>query len=233
MDAKRYKKQIARLLMCRTGRLGRWVLERVVPPRYGRVPLARLNAAGYVSRRALIHHPQLRIGKHCFIDDGVYIYQDTEGGSVALHDGVHLHWDTVILTGQGGSVVIGAHTGVQPGCQINAYKATVRIGEHVMIAPKCAFYPYDHGVDVGVRISEQPLQTKGDIVVGNDVWLGFGVIVLGGVRIGTGAVIGAGAVVSHDIPEGGIAVGVPARVVRWRGGGEARLAGPRQASRAR
>jgi acetyltransferase-like isoleucine patch superfamily enzyme len=51
----------------------------------------------------------------------------------------------------------------------------------------------------------------------DDVWLGLGVAVLEGVRIGRGAVIGAGAVVTRDIPAYAIAIGVPARVVRFRG----------------
>ena len=60
------------------------------------------------------------------------------------------------------------------------------------------------------------MQTKGGIVIEDDVWLGFGVIVLDGVRIGKGAVIGAGAVVTKDIPEGAIAAGIPARVIKMR-----------------
>jgi len=65
-------------------------------------------------------------------------------------------------------------------------------------------------------IKNQPLQTKGGILIEDNVWLGFGVIVLSGVRIGKGAVIGAGSVVTDDIPAGAIAVGVPARVVKMR-----------------
>lgn len=52
--------------------------------------------------------------------------------------------------------------------------------------------------------------------IGNDVWIGSHVLVNGGVHIGNGAVIGAGAVVVKDIPPYAIAVGVPARVVRFR-----------------
>jgi phosphonate metabolism protein (transferase hexapeptide repeat family) len=54
------------------------------------------------------------------------------------------------------------------------------------------------------------------VTIGHDVWLGHGVIVLPGISIGTGAAIGAGAVVTKDIPPFAIAVGNPARVLRFR-----------------
>ena len=54
------------------------------------------------------------------------------------------------------------------------------------------------------------------VVLGHDVWIGHGAVVLPGVTIGNGAAIGAGAVVSHDVPAFAIAVGVPARVLRYR-----------------
>jgi len=58
--------------------------------------------------------------------------------------------------------------------------------------------------------------TKGRTVIGNDVWIGHGAIVLSGVTIGDGACIGAGAVVSKDVPPYAIVAGNPARVVRMR-----------------
>ena len=54
------------------------------------------------------------------------------------------------------------------------------------------------------------------VTLGHDVWLGHGVIVLPGVTIGTGAAIGAGAVVTKDVPPFAVAVGNPARVIRFR-----------------
>lgn len=57
---------------------------------------------------------------------------------------------------------------------------------------------------------------KGDVVIGNGVWIGDSVIILPGVTIGNGAVIGAGSVVTRPIPPYAIAVGNPARVVRHR-----------------
>lgn len=65
-------------------------------------------------------------------------------------------------------------------------------------------------------MSRQPLTTHGDIVIGDDAWIGTGSAILDGVTIGIGAVIGAGSVVTHDVPDYAIAVGNPARVVGSR-----------------
>ena len=58
------------------------------------------------------------------------------------------------------------------------------------------------------------------IVLGDNVWLGTGAKVLDGVRIGSDVVVGANAVVNADLPDGAVAAGVPARVLRLRQGAE-------------
>lgn len=57
---------------------------------------------------------------------------------------------------------------------------------------------------------------KGDIVVEDDVWFGFGSMILSGVHIGQGAVIAAGALVTEDVPPYAIVGGVPAKVIKYR-----------------
>jgi acetyltransferase-like isoleucine patch superfamily enzyme len=54
--------------------------------------------------------------------------------------------------------------------------------------------------DRSVPMMDQPLYSKGPILIEDDVWLGIGVIVMDGVRIGRGSIIGAGAVVREDVP---------------------------------
>ena len=54
------------------------------------------------------------------------------------------------------------------------------------------------------------------VKVGNDVWIGVRAMIMGGVTIGDGAVIGAGSIVTKDIPPYAVAVGVPAKVIRYR-----------------
>ena len=187
------------------------------PPYYGRHRLARFNRRGYVAPTAQIHHPALTLGANVFLGDRVVVYRDEDGGPVELADGVHVNDGVVVQTGSGGRVRIGAGTHVQPRCQFSAYKAAIVVGSAVQTSRNCGFYPYDHGIAPDAPIIEQPLETKGDIVIEDDVWIGFGAVVLSGVRIARGAVVAAGAVVTQDVPEAAIAAGVPARVVGSRG----------------
>ncbi len=199
-----------------TGRLASRLAASVMPPYYGCLKLAELSPPGYTSASARIHHPEFKKGKHCFIGDRVTVYMDGKGGGVSFGDGVHLHNDVTIQTGRGGTVSIGNQTHIQPRCQISAYLESINIGSGVEIAPNCAFYSYNHSMSPEATIREQPLVSRGGIVVGNDAWLGYGVVVLDGVNIGKGAVVGAGSVVKDDIPDNAIAVGVPARVISNR-----------------
>lgn len=59
-------------------------------------------------------------------------------------------------------------------------------------------------------------QGRGDVVIGNDVWVGHGSLIISGVEVGDGAVIGAGSVVRRDVPPYAIVVGNPARVTGFR-----------------
>jgi acetyltransferase-like isoleucine patch superfamily enzyme len=181
--------------------------------------LARITKNPFVDPRAEICHDDLKLGTHAFLADRVIVYKARDGGPVAIGKSSHVLRDSVLETGQGGSITIGTDTFLHPRCQVMAYIGNISIGDHTAIAPGCAFYAYNHGMKPGELIKRQPLESRGDITIGNGVWLGFGVIVLDGVTIGDGSVVGAGAVVTTDIPENAIAVGSPARIVGTRGDG--------------
>lgn len=88
----------------------------------------------------------------------------------------------------------------------------VTFGDHVFIAPNCTFTTAEHALDAQQR--NAGMEVALPITVGSNVWIGAGVIVLGGVTIGDNTVIGAGSVVTKDIPSGVIALGTPCRVLR-------------------
>jgi acetyltransferase-like isoleucine patch superfamily enzyme len=198
------------------GRIATRLAGWMAPPYKGRGYLARLTPAGYISPSASIYHDGLNLGENVFIGDRVVIYQAKDGGVVSIGKGSKIHLGTIIETGRGGSLTVGADSHIQPRCQFSAYVGSIVIGDGVQIAPYCAFYPYNHQFALHKPIKGQPLKSQGDIVIDDDAWLGVGVTVMDNVHIGRGAVVGAGSVVTQNIPDEVIAAGTPARILRKR-----------------
>lgn len=88
----------------------------------------------------------------------------------------------------------------------------ISIGDHVTITGGVQFVTHDGGVWV-FRDKEPNLDVYGLIIIGNNVFVGYGAIIMPGVQIGDNVVIGAGAVVTRDIPSNTVAVGSPAKSI--------------------
>ena len=86
--------------------------------------------------------------------------------------------------------------------------AFVTLGNHVRIGPMCQLYTVSHPIDPMLR--RNTVEIGHPISIGDDTWLGGGVIVCPGVSIGRRCIIGAGSVVVHDIPDDCMAAGNPA-----------------------
>lgn len=105
-------------------------------------------------------------------------------------------------------VVIGAYCSFAVGVEL------VVGGEHR--TDWVSTYPFRVRWEMDGRYEDGHPKPAGDIVIGNDVWVGTGALILSGVRIGDGAVIGANAVVASDVRPYAVVVGNPAREVRRR-----------------
>ncbi len=138
----------------------------------------------------------------------------------------------------GPNVTVGKHTyGMKKRTVFSEYspdQPTVSIGSYCSIASGVvilanadhpthlpSIYPFRStlfasGKKPGKVSPNLDVVSRGPVTIGHDVWIGTNAIILSGVAIGSGAVIGAGAVVTKDVPPYGIAVGNPARVVRFR-----------------
>jgi acetyltransferase-like isoleucine patch superfamily enzyme len=106
--------------------------------------------------------------------------------------------------------------------------AKLRIGKYCAIAPKVKIllggehhldwvsgYPFSLLNDKARDLSGYPF-TKGDVTIGNDVWIGYDALILSGVTIGDGAVIGARSLVTKDIEPFAVVGGVPGKLIRYR-----------------
>lgn len=111
----------------------------------------------------------------------------------------------------GSNITVGARTFVN--YNLTALDvAAITIGEDCQIGPNVQLLTPTHPLEPGPR--RDKLEAARPIVIGDNVWLGGGAIVLPGVTIGDNSVIGAGAVVTRDVPANVVAVGNPARPVR-------------------
>jgi acetyltransferase-like isoleucine patch superfamily enzyme len=114
-------------------------------------------------------------------------------------------------------VQIGDGVSMEYDCHIGCVNE-VRIGAGVLIASRVYVSDHTHGgtdaEDLMLAPNTRPIISKGPVIIEDDVWLGEGVSVMPGVRIGRSSVIGANAVVTRDIPPFSVAAGVPARVIK-------------------
>lgn len=111
----------------------------------------------------------------------------------------------------GTQIRVGARTFVNFGL-VALDVVDIVIGDDVQIGPNVQLLTPIHPLDVDLRRAKW--EAAKPITIGDNVWLGGGVIVCPGVTIGADTVVGAGAVVTKDLPAGVLAVGNPARVVR-------------------
>lgn len=133
----------------------------------------------------------------------------------AVGDGVTIR--PPLRVDYGSRIAIGAGTFVNYDC-VMLDVAPIRIGAHCQIAPRVQLLTATHPLDPAAR--RAGWESGVPITIGDNVWLGAGVIVCPGVTIGADTVVGAGAVVTRDLPSCVLAAGVPARVLRPIGEGD-------------
>ena len=131
-------------------------------------------------------------------------YLLSAGENINIDAGAEVGWD----------VTLGNHSGI--GMRSKVQNGT-RIGSNVMIGPDCYIYTINHRIDcLDKPMIEQGYTQINPVVIGDDVWIGARVTILGGVHIGDGSVIGAGAVVTHDVPAYAVVGGNPAKILYYR-----------------
>ena len=149
----------------------------------------------------VITGPNIEVGEYTVYNDFVHDPRDFEKNNVLYHYPVN-----------GDRLIIGKFCSIACGA-----KFLFTSGNHSMRSLSTYTFPIffdEWGLDA--KDIRQAWDNKGDIVVGNDVWIGYEAVILSGVTIGDGAIIGSRAVVTKDVPPYTIVGGVPARPIRKR-----------------
>lgn len=164
----------------------------------------------------VLRHPgKIRIADDVTVDDLVVLdAKGTGNHGIDIGHGVFLGRGT-ILSCKDGDIVLGDHTNLGFHCEVFS-GSRVTVGRHGLFAAYVYLVGGGHEFErADVAVIEQARSSKG-ITLGDNVWLGTGAKVLDGVRLGSNVVVGANGVVTSDLPDGAVAAGVPARILRTR-----------------
>jgi len=194
------------------GGLGYLLRKKMLAPLFKQCGKSLILGKGLVLRKP----GNIEIGDNVAIDDYVMLdcYRD-KMPALTIADDVIIS-NSCVIQAKIGSLTIGAH------CDIGAHTIITSIGgiqldTSVLIGGNCyiggARYHFEQ---LEVPIMDQGVYSHGPITIGTGTWIGASVTIIDGVSIGKGCVIGAGALVTTDIPDYGVAVGVPAKVIRYR-----------------
>ncbi len=176
----------------------------------------RIKGKNIISLRATIEkNLRLSLGRNATIGD--YVRLSGRGsGVIEIGDDTDIDHFVLLEARRKGFIKIGSKSVIHAFSVIYGHGG-VTIGNNTRIACHTIIMAGNHNFDNRTKnIYEQGVTVKG-VVIGNDVWIGAGVRILDGVHIGDHVVVGAGSVVTKDIPENGVAMGVPARLIRLRG----------------
>lgn len=140
------------------------------------------------------------------------------GKETTIHNDVILTaWDKYGEQTFKPSIKIGDYCNIGEHAHITACREIV-IGNNVLTGRRIYISDNAHGnstkEEINIPPIKRPLYVKGPVIIEDNVWIGERVCILSGVHIGKGAIIAANAVVTHDVPEGCIVGGVPAKIIK-------------------
>lgn len=118
--------------------------------------------------------------------------------------------------GNGAKIAIGDRSGI--GSYFHVQNTILKIGNNVMMGEECLILGGGHKSErIDIPMIMQGGLPASELQIGDDVWIGSRVVILGKTkRIGTGAIIGAGSVVTKPVPDYAVVAGNPAKIIRFR-----------------
>lgn len=147
-----------------------------------------------------VQNSRIEVGSFTIYNDFVHDPRDFQKNNVLYHCPVN-----------GDRLVIGKFCSIACGARFLMNSANHALGSLSTYVFPIFYEEWGHGMEV-----TEAWDHRGDIVIGNDVWIGYEAVILSGVTIGDGAIVAARSVVTRDVPPYAIVGGAPARTIRRR-----------------
>ncbi|MEY4701324.1 MAG: hypothetical protein RL326_1511 [Pseudomonadota bacterium] len=157
----------------------------------------------------------ISLGSGVLVDDFATLDVRGNEAGISLGDRVSVGRFSIIAA-KYGTITISPGCNIGSSCRI-ATNSSVSMGESVLVGAYCYIGPGNHTEgDEDEPLISRPMDIRGGVEIGEHAWLGARVTVLDGVKIGKHAIIGAHSLVTSDVPDWGVAVGTPAKVIKVR-----------------
>lgn len=153
-------------------------------------------------------HLQIRGMEHIEIGDNF-----TAGKGTTLQA-----WDSYEDQKFNPQIIIGNDVMLTDYVQISAINKVV-LGDNLLVGQSVYISDNAHGnadkTAIDIAPIKRPLTSKGPVIIGKNVWIGRGAVILSGVTVGDNAIIGANSVITKDVPANSVVGGVPAKIIRY------------------
>lgn len=163
-----------------------------------------------------------RVGKNSAVGSGLQIrgMEHIEiGDNFTAGKGTTLQaWDSYENQKFNPQIIIGNNVMLTDYVQISAINKVV-LGDNLLVGQSVYISDNAHGnadkTAIDIAPIKRPLTSKGPVIIGKNVWIGRGAVILSGVTVGDNAIIGANSVITKDVPANSVVGGVPAKIIRY------------------
>lgn len=182
--------------------------------------LIKSHGVIFVGRRVIIEHGyQVSSGKSLIIEDGVHLNALSLKGITFGNNVTIAKYAVMVCTGvvanKGVGITIGDNSAIGAQSFLGGQGGII-IGNNVIMGPQVKIFSENHSyLDKDTLIRKQP-ETRNEVIIKDNCWIGAGVTILAGVIIGEGCIVAAGAVITKSIPDNSLVAGIPGKILKNR-----------------
>jgi acetyltransferase-like isoleucine patch superfamily enzyme len=188
----------------------------------GTIRKVRISSSGLIfcGKNVTVEHAYLiKAGSSLILENNVQINALSINGIVLGNHVTIANSSTLICTGvianKGVGIKIGNNSAIGAQSFLGG-QGGIEIGDDVIMGPQVKIFSENHNYNDPLKVIRKQGETRKGVKIGNNCWIGAGVVILDGVTLRNGCVVAAGAIVTSSFPENSILAGIPAKIIKLR-----------------